>query len=192
VLVWLAAVGATLAALAPQSAAKRAASVKLEFMHCDNPACGFELPYNKDMDGKKCTLCGGKDAKTEGFFVGTEKSFKKEGGKTALSPWNRIYVILFVETVLMMGLMTYLMYRTVPDPSIQFYMIACPHCQQRLRYRAVSHGGQGACSRCKRILRFPDEEDAVSEEEVFQADAAAAAAEAARMRADSDADAAAR
>jgi hypothetical protein len=191
VLVWLAALGGTTLGLAPKTGAK-ADKGKLAFMHCDNPACKFELPYNKDMDGKQCPKCRGQDAKTEGFFVGTEKSIKTTKGMSEMSPWTRIYMILFVETVLMLGFLTYLMYRTIHDPATQFFMIACPHCNQRLRYRAVSHGGQGACSRCKRILRFPDEEDAVSEEEVFKADAEAAAAEAARLRSEAEADAEAR
>ncbi len=183
-LFWLVVLGATVAKLAPKAATK-ADAANYKYMHCSNDACRFEMPYNADMIGKRCDRCRGKDVKVEGYFEGSKDSVKS--GKGAMSPWARVYVIMFVETVAMLALVTYLMYRTVPDPATQFFVITCPYCNQRLRYRAVSHGGQGACSKCKRILRFPEEEDALSEEDMNRADAEAAQAEAAAAQAEADA-----
>jgi hypothetical protein len=179
-LVWLLALGISFNRLGPKPNKDPA---KLQFMHCDNEVCHFEIPYNKDMDGKWCPKCQGQ--KREGFFVGTEKSIKTGA---QMSPWTRVYVAAFVETVLMLAGITYLLYRPVPDLTNLFFVISCPYCNQRLRYRAVSHGGQGACSRCKRILKFPDEEDAVTEEEVLRADAAQAEAEMRRAQAEAEGD----
>jgi hypothetical protein len=179
--VWLLVLGGTVAGLAPK-APKPGDTSKFKYLHCDNETCRLELPYNKDMDGKRCPKCQTAMGK-EGFLVPSERSFREGPG---ISPWTRVYVALFIETVAMLAAMTYMMYRPVQDPATTFFMIACPYCNQRLRYRAISHGGQGACSRCKRILRFPEEEDAVPEEEVLLADAAAAEAEAARVQAEAE------
>ena len=106
-----------------------------------------------------------------------------------MDPWMKVYVSTFLETVIMLGVVTYLMYREVPDPNSQFFIVGCPYCNQRLRYRAVSHGGLGSCSRCKRMIRFPDEEDAVTEADVYAADEAQARAEAERAQAAAEAEA---
>jgi phage FluMu protein Com len=180
VLIWLIVMAATDRKLSPKQPAKGGDTSRFKFMHCDNDSCRLEMAYNKDMDGKRCPKC---QPPKEGYMVGSETSIK---GATQLPPMVRVYVALFVETVLMMGVLTYLMYREVPDPGTQYFVIACPFCNQRLRYRAVSHGGQGACPKCKRIIRFPDQEDAVTEEEVYRADAAAAAARAAAAEADAE------
>ena len=111
----------------------------------------------------------------------TEASIKS--GMGALPPWTKVYVASFVATVVMLALVTFLLYRPVVDPRTVYYVVACPHCNQRLRYRAVSHGGLGSCTRCKRMLRFPDEESAVTEAAVLRADEAAARAEAEAARA---------
>lgn len=151
-----------------------------KFMHCDQ--CQTELPYNKSLDGKRCAKC--QPPKT-GFYVGTEISMKS--GKGSLPPWTKVYVTIFVETVIFLGVLTYLLYRPVPDPNAMFFIVACPYCNQRLRYRAASHSGLGSCSRCKRMIRFPDEDDAVTEAEVYAADEATARAEAERAEAEAEA-----
>ena len=99
-----------------------------------------------------------------------------------MSPWSKVYIAAFVETVVMLAVVTFLLSRPVPDPTTALFVVACPNCGQRLRYRAVSHGGLGSCSRCKRMFRFPDEHDAVSEAELMRAE------EAARERALAEAD----
>jgi hypothetical protein len=181
-LVWLLALGVSFNRLSPKPNKDPA---KLQYMHCDNEACRFEIPYDKDRVGQQCPKCKGVKGGKEGFFVGTEKSVKTG---VQMSPWTRVYVAVFVESVLALAGITYLLYRPVPDLTNLFFVISCPYCNQRLRYRAVSHGGQGACSRCKRILKFPDEEDAVTEEEVLRADAAQAEAEMRRAQAEAEGD----
>lgn len=184
ILVWLLGAALTYGRLAPKGVAAGSAkdTSKFKFMHCET--CKMELPYNKDLDGKRCSKC---QPPKEGFFVGTELSVKSGAG--SMSPWTRVYVAIFVETFLMLGLMTYLMYREVPDPGTQYFVVACPYCSQRLRYRAASHGGLGSCSRCKRMIRFPEEHDAVTEAEVLAADEATARAEVEQARAEAEAEA---
>jgi hypothetical protein len=173
----------TVSKFGPKTPEKGAAKddKKYKYVHCDN--CKMELPYNADMVEKRCPKC--LPPNKEGYFVPTEVSIKSRLGQ--VNPWTRIYVALFIETVAMLAVITYLMYRPVPDPASMYFIVSCPYCNQRLRYRAVSHSGQGACSRCKRILRFPDEEDAVSEAQAMKAEEEAALAEAAAAAAAAEA-----
>ncbi|QJW99275.1 hypothetical protein [Frigoriglobus tundricola] len=183
-LVWLLTGSLLYARLAPKPVVRgeKGDTSKFKFLHCDQ--CNMELPYNKDLDSRPCPKC---PPPKSGFYVPTETSAKS--GKAALPPWTKVYVALFTDTVLMLGAVTYLMYRKVPDPNSVFFIVACPYCNQRLRYRAVSHGGLGSCSRCKRMIRFPDEDDAVTEAEVYAADEASARAEAELARAEAEAEA---
>jgi hypothetical protein len=176
------AMAVTVGRFGPKTPVKGAAqdTSKFKYVHCDN--CKLELPYTPEMVEKRCPRC---QPPKEGFFVPSETSVKSRLGQT--SPWTRIYVALFIETVVMLALLTYMLYRPVPDPASVYFIVSCPYCNQRLRYRAVSHGGQGACSRCKRILRFPDEEDAVSEAQTLKAEEEAALASAAAAAAEADA-----
>jgi hypothetical protein len=185
-LFWLMVMVVTVSRYGPKTPAKGAAqdTSKFKYVHCDN--CKLELPYNPDLVEKRCPRC---QPPKEGFFVPSEFSVKSRLGQT--NPWTPIYVALFIETVAMLALVTYLLYRPVPDPTSAYFIVSCPYCNQRLRYRAVSHGGQGACSRCKRILRFPEEEDAVSEVQALKAEEEAALAQAAAAAAEADAEAAA-
>ena len=178
-LVWLLVVAVSVSRFMPKKSAPGADAGKYKFMHCDQ--CKTELPYNKDLDGKKCAKC--QPPKT-GYYVATEVSVKSGAG--ALSPWAKVYVAAFVETVVMLAAVTFLLYLPVPDPKTLYFVVACPYCSQRLRYRAISHGGLGSCSRCKRMLRFPAEADAVTEDEVLRADAAEAEADAERLRTEAE------
>jgi uncharacterized paraquat-inducible protein A len=183
-LVWLILIGVTVNRYAPKPRVKGPGEdvQKYKFMHCDQ--CMMEMPYNPALDGTRCPKC--QPPKT-GFFMPTETSAKT--GAASMSPWMKVYVGWLVETVLMLAGLTYVLYRPLDDPTKQFFVVSCPTCNQRLRYRAVSHGGLGSCSRCKRMLRFPSEDDAVSEEEVLRADAAAAADEYNRALDEADAQA---
>lgn len=173
-LVWLLAGLVTPAFLGPKAITK-SATVEYKFMHCD--ACKFELPYNKDIAFKRCAKCR---PPTVGFMTPTEDSVK--GSKAMLSPWGKVYAAWFVETVIMLAAVVYVLYLPVADLTKVFYVLVCPHCAQRLRYRAVSLGGIGSCSRCKRMIRFPEEDDAVLEEDLLRAEAEAARAEHEAMR----------
>jgi uncharacterized paraquat-inducible protein A len=180
-LVWLIAVGMAVKKLGPKPRQPGEDTTKYKYLHCSE--CGLEVQYTQTLDNSRCLKCV--PPKT-GFFVPTTESMKAGGG-AALSPWMKVYVAWLVETVIMLGSLTYLLYRPIQDPTKLFFVVVCPSCNQRLRYRAVSHGGLGSCSRCKRMLRFPDEEDAVTEEAVLAADAAAAAADYDRAMAEADA-----
>src|SRR5262245_14543392 len=68
-------------------------TTQYKYLHCDQ--CLMELPYNKELDGKRCPKC--QPPKT-GFYVPAEHSVKS--GLGAMSPWSKVYVATFVETVL--------------------------------------------------------------------------------------------
>jgi uncharacterized protein YbaR (Trm112 family) len=163
----------TVPLLGPKQIAKGDTS-SFKFMHC--PVCKLELPFNKDM--KKCPKCIKGNV---GFLVPTARSLKD--GALA-DPWRWIYAAWFVETIAMLSGVVYLLYLPVVDLTKVYYILACPYCSQRLRYRAVSLGGIGSCSRCKRMLRFPEEEDAILEEDMLKADEQAAIAEEMARRAE--------
>ena len=167
---WLLAGAVTVGLLAPKPIEKTDKDTgRFQFLHCDQ--CRMELPYNAELDGKRCPKC--LPPKT-GFFVPTERSIKSVWNP---SPWRWVYTGLILESLTALAGVVYLLYLPVPDPLTTFYVVNCPHCGQRLRYRHVSLGGLGSCSRCKRMIRFPDEENAVLETDQLQADAAAALAE---------------
>ena len=74
-----------------------------------------------------------------------------------------MYVGCAVDALATLGVVVYLLYLPVPDPTSTFFVCNCPHCNQRMRFRQVSLGGLGMCPKCKRPVRFPDEDDAVRE-----------------------------
>lgn len=142
--------------------ADRAAG-RYKFLHCDH--CNTELAYNPDLDGKRCPKC---PPPNTGFYVPTEASIKSSwSGK---SPWRWAYLAVAVEVLAALGGVVYLLYLPVADPTTTFFVCNCPHCGQRLRFRQVALGGLGQCSRCKRPLRFPDEDEAVLEADLVRAE----------------------
>jgi Zn-finger nucleic acid-binding protein len=128
-----------------------------KYLHCDQ--CGTELAYNKELDGKMCPRC--RPPKT-GFFIATKESVKT-GSQT--NPWKWYNIAVVVESVVALGMVYYFLSRPVVEAATQFFVVSCPRCSQSLRYSARSHGGAGLCPRCKGLIRFPDEDDAVSENE---------------------------
>jgi hypothetical protein len=169
-LAWLLVGLLTVTWMAPKTIAKGDTS-QYKYLHCDQ--CGMEIPYNKELDQKHCAKC---PPEKGGFYMPTVTSIKSGFG--GLSPWRWVYMTLFIETLGMLAGVTYLLYLPVADPAFVYFVLACPYCGQRLRYRAVSLGGLGGCSRCKRMIRFPEEEGAVREEDAPKADEEAARAEA--------------
>jgi len=156
--------GASLLLLAPKprnkgpgGAAKDDAQFK--YMHCDN--CRMELPYKPEMEGHRCAKC---QPPKVGYYVATRKSIR-DG--TDPNPWKWVNVSIGFESVAVLAAVVYLLYLPVRDPSTVWYIFDCPHCSQKLRFRQVSLGGAGMCSRCKRMVRFPDEGEAVPED-VYQ------------------------
>ncbi len=160
--------------LAPKERARND-KAGFKFIHCDQ--CKTELAYNPEMDGKPCPRC--RPPKT-GFYRPTETSIKAGTGDA--SPWRWFYLAASVEALATLGAVVYLLYLPVPDPTATYFVCNCPHCNQRMRFRQVSLGGLGMCPKCKRPVRFPDEDDAVREVEYLRRQdeelaAAAAAAE---------------
>jgi hypothetical protein len=166
---WLLVVLLTALLLKPKTIAKGDTS-QFNFLRCD--VCKMELPYNPDVANKRCPKC--LPPKT-GFLLPVTDSLKSGSG--GLDPWRWVYSGVFLETVAFLAGIVYLLYLPVVDPTKVFYVLACPYCAQKLRYRAVSLGEIGSCSRCKRMIRFPEEEDALSEADVLKAEEQASIAE---------------
>ena len=167
-LLWLLVGLLTTLVLKPKVIAKGDTS-QFKFVRCD--VCQMELPYSQDMANKRCPKCA---APKTGFLLPAKESLKAGG---ELDPWRWVYSALFVETVIFLACIVFLLYLPVADPTKVYYVVCCPYCAQKLRYRAVSLGGIGSCSRCKRMIRFPEQEDAVLEADVLKAEEQAAVAE---------------
>jgi hypothetical protein len=168
-LLWLLIMPVTVLLLKPKTIAKGDTS-QFQFVCCD--VCKIELPYNPDIANKRCPKC--LPPKT-GFLIPAVSSIKSASG--GLDPWRWVYSGLFVETIGFLAGVVYLLYLPVTDPTKTYYVLPCPHCAQKLRYRAVSLGQIGSCSRCRRMIRFPEEEDAVLETVSLKAEEQAAIAE---------------
>jgi Zn finger protein HypA/HybF involved in hydrogenase expression len=140
-----------------------------KYLHCDQ--CRMEMTYNPELEGRRCPKC--QPPKT-GYLQPTESSIKSGSGDP--SPWKWVYIASAVDALATLGVVVYL---PVPDPTATFFVCNCPHCNQRMRFRQVSLGGLGMCPKCKRPVRFPDEDDAVLEaDDLRRQDEQLAAAEA--------------
>jgi hypothetical protein len=135
-------------------------SEKFRFMHC--PKCGTEYPYNPELAGKPCSRCApfGPD------LVPTTESVATTGG-VAVSPWNKMFVVLLVEAVVLMGAFLYvehLVRKEKTQTQEEYLYIRCLHCRRKLRFAATKAGLKGQCPRCKGNLVYdngvPDEDDA--------------------------------
>jgi phage FluMu protein Com len=179
-LFWLLVMTVTTLVLKPKSIPKEDTS-QYKFIRCD--VCNLELPYSQETANKKCPKC--RPPKV-GYMLPQKESIKSGSGQ--LDPWRWVYSGLFVETLGLLASVVYLLYLPVSDPTKVYYVLSCMHCSQKLRYRAVALGGIGSCSRCKRMLRFPDEEDAVLEVDVLKAEELAAIEEHNRLREEGEAE----
>jgi len=126
-----------------------------KFLYC--PKCDYESRYDQRLDGEPCTKCSQDPV---GALVARETSIKEVGYK---SPWKRVYIALSLEGIVAFGGLVYLLSRRPRSEGVTYFVFSCPHCNQRLRFRQISLGGLGLCSRCKRPVRFPEEDTAIRE-----------------------------
>ena len=138
---------------------------RYKFLHCN--ICKLEIGYSEMLDGKQCMKCIA--PKPVGYFVATENSIKSGSGDG--SPWVWFYLAASIEVFGSVGWIVYLLYLPVPDPTTTFYIYSCPNCNHRMRFRRTSLGHLGACSKCKRPFRFPDEDEAVLEADLQRQEA---------------------
>jgi hypothetical protein len=129
-----------------------------KYLFC--PKCETEGRYDAKYDGEPCIKC---TEEPVGVMVGRTTSIKEVGKK---SKWKWVYLAVAIEALAMLGGVVFLLSRGNRDPRATYYLFDCPHCRQRLRFRHISLGGFGLCSRCKRPVRFPSEENAVPEEDL--------------------------
>jgi len=140
-----------------------------KYIRCSE--CGTELPYNKDLDGKRCPKC--QPPKT-GFYYKQKESLKDAG--RASFPLRWFYTAVGLDFLATLAAVVYVCYRPQTSPADVYYVCNCTSCNQRLRFREISLGELGQCPRCKSILRFPDEDDAVTEDAALEWDRQAAMA----------------
>jgi hypothetical protein len=156
------AVGITGRVLAPKAGkdGKPVAGGQYKYMHCDR--CKTELAYNPDMALKRCPRCL---PPNPGFFIPTEHSVKAGGGP---SPLRWVYVAVTLELIGTLAAVVVILSQPIPCPVSTYYLFHCPNCSQRLRFRRVSLGEIGSCPRCRRPVRFPEEEDAILEAAILE------------------------
>jgi hypothetical protein len=153
----LAAIGLSAAALKP----KREKFLDPKFLRC--PKCDFETKYTEKQLNEECIHCREEPV---GRLEPQTTSIKEELGKK--SPWRWFHISAAIEGLITIVVILFLMKRPVRDPGNTYYVFSCPYCSQRLRFRRVSLGGLGQCSRCKRPVRFPTEGNAVLEEDLIR------------------------
>ena len=120
------------------------------------------MSYDPSRENLKCPTC--MPPKTG--WMRPSKTSAKDGGTP--DPYKWVYTALAFEAVAILGGVVYLAYLPIIDPRTITYVIGCPQCGQKLKFRRVSLGGLGACSRCKKPIRFPDEDDAVLESDLLR------------------------
>jgi hypothetical protein len=117
----------------------------LKFMHC--PECETEARFDIADVEKPCRQCG-----YELGLVPTVDSIKLQ---SARSPYGKMVAFLVPEILVFLAALWYVL--KPPPVTVENYRyMRCSHCGQKLRYRAVQIGALGACSRCKKPLRFPE------------------------------------
>ncbi|MFO0803814.1 MAG: hypothetical protein U0791_11935 [Gemmataceae bacterium] len=126
------------------------------------PKCEYETRYEAKLDGEPCPKC---PEDPVGTLIGRDVSIKEVAQK---SPWKWVYLSIALEAIATTGVVVYLLNRTGGSSATIYYVFRCPHCGQRLRFRQASLEGLGQCSRCKRPVRFPSEDDAVKEEDLIK------------------------
>lgn len=131
------------------------------FVQC--PKCGYETRYTPQLVGEDCSKCREDPV---GRLEPSSTSLRENKEDDGPSPYRWVYLAVSLESLVAIGVIVYLLYLPVPDPASVFYVFNCPHCNQRLRFRQTALGGLGQCSRCKRPIRFPDEDGAVLEYEL--------------------------
>lgn len=131
-----------------------------KFLYC--PKCEYEQRYDAKHEGEPCMRCREEPV---GKLIGIAESHKVVGKK---SPWKWVYLSIAFEAIATTGVVVFLLSRKTRAPESTYYVFGCPHCGQRLRFRSVSLGGLGQCSRCKRPVRFPTAEHAVLEEDLMR------------------------
>ena len=78
---------------------------------------------------------------------------------------------LLPELIIFMAAVWFVLRPRAGNGLVAYRYMRCPHCAQKLRYREAQVGALGACSRCKRALRFPEgspgekELDGISDDE---------------------------
>lgn len=153
-------------ALAPKKAPP---AKEPKFLFC--PKCEMEQRYDVKYDGEPCMKCREEPV---GKLVGIAESNKTAGKK---SPWKWVHLSIAIEAIATTGVVVFLLSRPRRAAESTFYVFSCPHCGQRLRFRSVSLGGLGQCSRCKRPVRFPTAEHAVLEDDLIREEQERLAAE---------------
>ena len=120
---------------------------KYKFMHC--PECDAETRFDLDGVDKPCKECG-----YEKGLIPTEESLKIASAK---SPYGKMVAFVLPELILLLGALWFVLKPRAADLET-FRFMRCPNCSQKLRYRSTQVGNLGACSRCRKPLRFPEGE----------------------------------
>ncbi|OWK43969.1 hypothetical protein [Fimbriiglobus ruber] len=154
----LAVAGASAKTLIPKNDSKGPVDPNVyKYLRCD--VCNTELPYNKELDGKRCPRC---QPPNTGFFYKQKDSLKDLGRGSYPLRW--FYTAVGLDFLVVLAVVVYVLYRPYTNPADTYYVCTCTTCNQRLRFREISLGELGQCPRCKSILRFPGEDEAVTED----------------------------
>lgn len=127
---------------------KLSAAANHKYLHCEE--CPWEGTYTDADEDKPCPSCG-----SDKPLIPTVESTKETGSAT--NRFGRMTAILFVESIVLLGAIWFVLRPRDGDGHMKYLRMRCPKCGQKLRFTAKQIGQAGACSRCKRAFIFPAE-----------------------------------
>jgi hypothetical protein len=117
----------------------------LKYMHC--PECRTETRFDVGDVDKPCKQCS-----YDKGLIATEESIRERSPQSA---YGRMVAFLLPEFILVMGALWFVLRPPPVRPDSYRYM-RCPDCGQKLRFRVAQIDLLGACTRCRKPLRFPE------------------------------------
>jgi hypothetical protein len=121
-----------------------------KFMHC--PDCDMEQPFDPKWLDAPCAACGSE----KGWVLTRESITTASENNTSTGARARMIAFLLPEVVVMLGALWLVLRKRTYEQKEEYRYMRCPQCNGKLRYRAVQVGLLGACSKCKKPLRFPE------------------------------------
>jgi NAD-dependent SIR2 family protein deacetylase len=138
----------------PPKAAKKKKSfddedaVEYKFMHC--PKCHAELPFDKQTFADGCPQCQYPRLEPTTESVNSVVSMEP-------SPYNRMAASIFVELVVLLGVVWFVLRPRRKDGVVVYFRMRCPKCNQKIRFNQAQAGRPGGCRKCKKMFLFPTE-----------------------------------
>jgi hypothetical protein len=129
----------------PRTTKRSLLDPNLKYMHC--PECRTETRFDMADVDKPCKQCS-----YDQGLVATEESIKVSSPR---SGYGRMAAFLLPEMIVVLAAL-WLVLKPHAVHGESYRYMRCPNCGQKLRFRTAQIGLLGACTRCRKPLRFPE------------------------------------